>query len=233
MNLDWTAYLPETISHEQVGFANDYTDAVNLIDQSKKQAVIVCMKNVPFERNKNHHISAILPIQNRSFYLHCQAETKNLSLLGASQTIQYTHDNIPSYIRDFNSQVKLQKQINPAEPYEYLISLDSKEGSIELNPNEFIPPTGEGIYAIICAKENMELRKKLFTIHDEQAMVVSNLQRSILKKNIHLDITGVYVYYDTNGNIHGSMAYIDKELHYVSYSQSTSHEFVTNFLRQM
>lgn len=228
----WNEWLTDEIN-EQASYVSSYEEAEFLLTNRLKRAVVMCIKNVPFERSTQIHISAVLPLQNRAFYLLNKGEIKNLSLLGESHIIHYTHDAIRTYVKDFNEKVQLVKIDQADDSHEFLISDVPFQDAIQLDPHEFIPASGEGIYVVLCKSDDIDFRQKLISCHVEKVMQLSNLQRSISSELKELEILGVYIHHDSNGNLHGSMAYKDVELKYVSYSQSTSHEFVRNFISQM
>jgi hypothetical protein len=225
MEKTWQQLLSPEIA-ENCTFATTYNKAVELLDKGVTKGVIICIKNVPFEREESIHISAVLPLQERGFYLSTQGNVKNLFLLGESQTIYYTHEFVPHYVRDFNTNVKLEKLgANKISNEDFEISTEKSEHSILLNQQEFIPESGEGVFS--------DFRQKLMAFHDEETMDVSNLQRLLQKKCADKKLKGIYIQKDGNGHLHGAVAYGDKALQYVTYSQSTSHEFCENFMKNM
>ena len=228
----WDEWLTEEIN-DNASYVDKYEEAEQLLLSGTRRAVVMCIKNVPFERSADVHISAVLPIQDRAFYLINRGDVKNLSLLGESHIIYYTHESIPTYIRDFNDKVQLVKVEELNDSYEYIITNQASQEAIQLDPHEFIPEVGEGIYVVLCKSDDIDFRQKLISSHVEKVMQLSNLQRGISYELKELEIIGIYVHRDSNGNLHGSMAYKDDELKYISYSQSTSHEFVRNFISQM
>ena len=150
MEKTWQQLLSPEIA-ENCTFATTYNKAVELLDKGVTKGVIICIKNVPFEREESIHISAVLPLQERGFYLSTQGNVKNLFLLGESQTIYYTHEFVPHYVRDFNTNVKLEKLgANKISNEDFEISTEKSEHSILLNQQEFIPESGEGVYVVLC-----------------------------------------------------------------------------------
>jgi hypothetical protein len=232
MNSHWKEWLPKDMI-EQCAYVDFYDEAVSLLEEEKSRAIILPIKNIPFERNSEHHISAVLPFKGAAFYLTTNGDIKNLSILGESHIIHYTNDAIATYIKDFNDKVKLVKVDQYNDSYEYFISTQGFANSTKLNPNEFIPEPGEGIYVVLCKKTDLEIRQRLMDVHNEETMEISNLQRALLKKCQDKNVQGIYIHRDANGHLHGDIAYMEGELKYASFSQSTTHEFIRNFLLQM
>lgn len=233
MEKRWKELVSEEVQ-KACQFCDSYEAAIELLSDSSTRGVVVPMTNIPFERDSQFHISAVLKMQNRGFFLSAKGELKNLFLLGESHTLHYTHDFIPFYVRDFNEQVKLVKvDGNQAQDIEYLIDEKGTDQAVSLNVQEFIPPAGQGIYVILTRTDDMDLRQKLIAEHDEETMLISNLQRKLLKSLEDQDVKGIYINKDANGHLHGVLALGNKAIRYVSYSQSTSHNYVENFLQQI
>ncbi len=224
--MSWLKYIEEKVL-KQCQEVETFVEAVSVLQNNTVRAAIVPMLKMPFDRDPEYHISAVLPVQNRGFYLHSRGEVKNLSLLGVSHTIHYTHDFIPDYIREFNKEVNLIKvEEQVGEDYDFLISSRASEGAIALSKQEFVPECGAGIYAAVCKKEDVDFRQKLKQYHDEAAADISNLQRRLMLACKEYDLRGILVEKDNSAHLHGVVAYVKDGLQYVSHSQSTSHEFI-------
>ena len=224
--MSWLEYLEGNVL-EQCKEVETFGEAVSLLQSNNARAAIVPMLKMPFEREPQYHISAVLPLQNRGFYLYTKGEVKNLSLLGVSHTVHYTHDFIPDYIRDFNKEVNLIKvEENEAAEYDFLISSRPGAGAVALSKQEFVPECGAGIYAMVCKKEDVDFRQKVKQYHDEAAADITNLQRRLMLAFKEYDLRGIIVEKDHSAHLHGVVAYVKEGLQYVSHSQSTSHEFV-------
>lgn len=230
---NWMELLTPEIAND-CRFATQYSEAERLLSEEQARGIVLPMQVVPFDRDPSYHLSAILALQPRGFYFTAKAGIKNLFLLGESHTLHYTHDFIPLYVRDFNSNVKLEKiEEKDVHNHEYVISQHPSSDAVLLSPQEFIPPSGAGVYTILCATEDVEFREKCVAVHDEEAMVISNLQRSMHIACIDRHIKGVHIHKDHNGHLHGALAIGNEALLYESFSQSTSHEFVENWLSKM
>jgi len=225
-NMKWEDIISAEVLSECIE-ATSFDEAVKELGNSNVRGVITPMKNMPFERDANYHLSAILPIRKRGFFLQNKNEAINLSLLGESQTIHYTHDFILDYVRDFNQKVKLNKISEDQKgSHLYVISSEDIEGAIPLSQQEFVPECGEGIYAIVCRKSDIDFRQKVMEFHDESAADISNLQRKIKLACGEYQLLGVFVEKDVSAHLHCVVAHVKEGLQYVSHSQSTSHEFV-------
>jgi hydroxymethylbilane synthase len=118
---------------------------------------------------------------------------------------------------------------------EFLKLDESKYNVMDLHPTEFIPTAGSGVYAILCKKENIELRKNLAKIHESDVANCTNVERIIIKtlnQTFGEDI-GIYCYKDINGYYHVNLSIFNNEkneLNNYKYSQSTNYQLTEKIL---
>ena len=76
--------------------------------------------------------------------------------------------------------------------------------SVLLNPKEFLPQPGYGVFAWLTLTENISLRKLLKTFHHKETAVLTNIERKISKINGYQDIniSGAYAWTGHDNNIH-------------------------------
>ncbi len=96
--------------------------------------------------------------------------------------------------------------------------------AIPLHPNEFVPAPGQGVMAFQCREDDLDIRKILLQLHQEQVADCTNIERKVLQKmdgGCQLPL-GVHCTKDANGFYHVIAAMqIGTELKKVKYSQST------------
>lgn len=82
------------------------------------------------------------------------------------------------------------------------IPVDTKV--VRLNPKEFLPEPGYGVYAWLTPVENIEMRTLLKNLHNKDTAVLTNIERKVLKINSdpNLSILGVHAYGSHDGHIH-------------------------------
>ena len=109
---------------------------------------------------------------------------------------------------------------------------------VELNPKEFVPAPAQGVIGYQCRKEDIDVRKILSRIHNDNSASCTNIERKVLQLfdgGCHLAL-GVHVERDTMGNYHAVGAYApdqDAPLKRVMLSQSTSHALAEKIYKQL
>lgn len=110
--------------------------------------------------------------------------------------------------------------------------------TLRLNPVEFVPAPAQGVIAYQVRKDNLELRKKIHTIHHKSVSNSTNVERKVLKLmegGCHIPL-GVYCKVDKAGNYHTFAAYstgIDSKMKRVHLSRSTSHNLAEDIVEQL
>lgn len=98
---------------------------------------------------------------------------------------------------------------------------------INLHHREFVPAPAQGVLAYQCQSDNIEVRKLMLNLHDEDVAQCTNVERRVLQLmdgGCHVPL-GVFCERDINQNFHVSAAFKaegDKELRTVYLSQSTT-----------
>lgn len=98
---------------------------------------------------------------------------------------------------------------------------------IKFNPKEFVPAPGQGVVAIQCRAEDIEVRRTLKKIHQSQVSKLSNVERGVLQKmngGCQMPL-GVHCQQDINNNYHVHAAYAtawDAPINHVQISSSTT-----------
>lgn len=87
----------------------------------------------------------------------------------------------------------------------------SKFHIVKFNPREFVPAPGQGVVAIQCRLEDIEVRRMLKKLHQPHVGRCSNVERGVLKMmdgGCQLPL-GVHCQKDINNNYHVFAAYSD------------------------
>lgn len=96
---------------------------------------------------------------------------------------------------------------------------------LRLHPREFIPAPGQGVIACKVRTEDLNLRKLLSKIHDNDVALCTNVERSVLKElgGVCKSPVGVFCEKDIRGSYHCFLTVgHNDEIIKVKYSQSTT-----------
>lgn len=109
---------------------------------------------------------------------------------------------------------------------------------IHLHPTEFIPWPGTGVSALICLRENLELRRMLSKWHHYPTATCTNIERkiAILAEKEPKCKVKAYCYTDPRGNLHCKATCIDiehREVKVAGLSQSTAHRMAENIYSKL
>jgi len=110
--------------------------------------------------------------------------------------------------------------------------------SIPIHPKEITPLPGSGVWAFLCNKEDIPLRKHLKKIHHPNIAKATNIERTLLKhfhtdKNLRLS---AYCDYDKNGYFHifATLYNVSKtNLKKTNISQSTSFNIIERIIQNL
>lgn len=110
--------------------------------------------------------------------------------------------------------------------------------SIPIHPKEMPPLPGNGVWAFICNKEDIPLRKLLKNIHNPNSAKATNVERTLLKhfqtdKNLRLS---AYCDYDKNGYFHvfATLYNVSKTtFKKTNISQSTSFNIIERIIQNL
>ncbi len=109
---------------------------------------------------------------------------------------------------------------------------------VPLNPREFIPSPAQGVLAFQTCKDNLDVRKVLKLIHQQEVSAVTNIERKVMKLTdggCHLPL-GVYCEKDPSGNYHVWAAKADtwnSPLKRVQISSATSHDLAEKIVSEL
>ncbi len=234
--------------------SNDNQLTVSTTDQlfeqllSNKANVGYCpMPLMPLQLPEGLVITAISKRYQAGFTLFCnpdhQETTKLLNLkegvtVGCSSALQ------AAQLKDFRNDVAVEVYPSWVDALKFFKTGDlaaivlptsaiqfaglvADEG-IQLNPKEFVPPSGDGFVGYVCRKEDKVLRRQLTALHHAESVEANNLERQF-KRLVpsHLqDCVGVYCEQDANDFYHGNAVQMNgSEVQYGHCSASTSGGF--------
>ncbi len=124
--------------------------------------------------------------------------------LGATIAVQ--NDRQRYQIAALRSDLVFKDNKNKADAFfdENLDNIPDNKVIVRLNPKEFVPEPGYGVFAWLTLVENIEMRKLLKNIHHKETAEQTNIERKVYKANIdpELNFLGAYAYYGQDGHAH-------------------------------
>jgi porphobilinogen deaminase len=218
-------------------------------------AILAPLDLVPIEMEAGWVIAALLERKNPASVLVLPADKegktswplKNGDRVGTYTSLQLSQleDLIPGVdaclaplSNDFISDIaNWDGRIVPGYYYQKIHNLLPRHKFIHLNPVEFCPPTGSGVFALICKKEDVSLRKLLASFHHKASAELTNMERSVVKSiNVKRDMTIVsHVYCDAYHYYHLMAEGMDEDgkILKVSASLSTKAELVDHLVTEL
>ncbi len=180
-------------------------------------AALVSMSSLPLSINPDLAIAAVvkrsdpremLIINPSSFDSTADCRLKQNANVGVFSSIIAEQ---LSYLRkDINIILKNEEDVETIEGFDAVLCSNTKIQDllpmpsyeiVNFHVSEIVPSTSQGIIAIICRKEDIELRKILLQFHDEETTACSNVERKILKQmEDRRMLLNVHCTKDLNGN---------------------------------
>ena len=210
--------------------------------QNKIYSFLYPMHILPLNRDPHIQIAAVSKRINKGYHLQNRSDIRNLAFFGESHVISYNDPLVALYVRAINEKVQLNKvKYQDLQHQDIAIHLgkywtDSEIKALSLE--EFIPRPAEGIYALICRKDNVDLRQKFAHLHDVESAEVNNIERGLqveFTKRQDKKLIGVRVQKDDFANFHATVATSRKldnqtSVDYFQLSQSTTHLFLQKII---
>ncbi len=203
-------YITEKSEKYQLLFsANQREFDFSLLQSGDVDLIVVPLEQVPLSLPDNTSIAALSPRKEvkEAIFMSNDASDDDMDFrLRKGAQITVSNERQQYQLLQLRPDLKISEDTANADAYFGIFENVIPHGkqAVYLNPKEFLPAAGFGVFAWITLTEHVELRKLLKDFHHKDTSVLTNMERKLIKlnDNPNLKIIGVYAYKSRDEHYH-------------------------------